>query len=77
MKSNVISLRIKEGALTCKKADLPGDVNVRHSCVGMEGGSAQVPLSCVTVEALTLEKTGDGHNVRCRRRHRLWVWRGY
>ena len=42
--------------------------------MGVEGGSTQVPLGCVPVEALTLEETGDSHNVGGWGRHCTWVW---
>ncbi len=53
------------------KGGVPGDVDVRHGCIGVEGGAALGPLGGVAVEALALEKTGDGGDVGCRGRHCL------
>ena len=69
-----VSLRNKEGTLTGNEGDQPGDIDVGCSCIGVEGGSAQVPLACVAVEALTLEETGDGRNVGGRGCHCPLVW---
>ncbi len=44
---------------------------MRDSWIGVEGRSALVPLRGITVEALTLEKAGDGQDVGGRGRHYL------
>lgn len=59
-----------------KEGDQPGDTDVRGGCVRVEGGSAQIPLGCVAVKTLTLEKAGDGHNVGGRGRHCLRLFEG-
>ena len=57
-----------------KEGDQPGNIGVRCSCIEMKDDLAQVPLSCIAIEALVLEETGDDHNVGGRGCHCPRVW---
>ncbi len=50
---------------------VPGDVDVSRGCIGVKGGAALGPLGGVAVEALALEKAGDGGDVGGRGRYCL------